>query len=76
MPLLEDQTIPCEICGSTTKVCCIPIMTGDKFGQKCEHPVCHECFLVWYDQGITDPEELRTYVLAQRAAKRFEGVDA
>jgi hypothetical protein len=72
MPLVKGPV--CEICGTGKDVLCAPIMTGDKFGEPCQHPVCRECFYMWYESGETDAEKLKELVLAERAAKRFKDV--
>jgi len=64
MPTEEFQA--CVICGSPARLLTAPIMTSSA--------VCQDCYRAWYDTGITDKEELKAYVLTQRADKRFHGV--
>ena len=80
--IAEGVPWECEICGTTDNLKCAPIMTGDSFGQPCQHPVCDVCIETWYESGETDAEKLkvlsqeeRVRKLGQKAEQRYGKIE-
>lgn len=56
--IAEDVKPACIICNTPDKLRMAPIVTGDKFGEPCRHPVCQPCLYSWYDGGGVTPDEI------------------
>jgi hypothetical protein len=58
----------------TTPVCsccerAVPYTRGSMWHH--DHRVCLACFYVWYDEGLTQPEEIKNFVLKAEADRTF-----
>jgi hypothetical protein len=53
----------CDVCGTEDNLYGNPIFLGGK------DRLCFECFLVWYDEGITHKATIKEMSLANREAK-------
>lgn len=51
----------CCVCGTSEDLSIAPLMTGDKFGQEPQYPVCGFCVRAWYESGQTTVEGILIY---------------
>lgn len=64
----------CDCCGRGEDVCTIRApLAGWQESYHLPAHICSDCLAVWYDQCITDPDEIKRRVLARASAPALPG---
>jgi hypothetical protein len=63
-PRLAPLAASCDCCGRTAKECELRSpLPGWQKNYHLPPQICSDCLYVWYDHGLTDPDEIKQRVL-------------